>query len=417
MTPSAPLSLGWTVGTATAEGPAHWSFDEGVGAHSVDGTDLGHQAQLGSAVDGDNAEPTWIWGRSGKGLRFDGSDDYIEIADRNDLRFIDSYTLELWVRRDKMNVQQCLLTKDGGSSKRNYSIAFLSSNKIEFAWNKTTGSSRKTTSTVAVTDTEWHHIACVYDGAQEKNFIFLDGVQVGTSDASGTPYTGSEPILLGMRQGSDKFKGELDLVRISNMIRYTGTFTPPGTYMGSPKKHIVHLSWEMPMTGLVKEYNVYRQLIPGGATTQIGTVPRDAPSLTDMSVVSEATYRYTVKATNSDNDESPASAPLDVTVPQPTDVEEIAPAVRGPRLRLEPNPFNPQSMVRFHVEARGPVQLVLFDARGRRVTTVFEGVLDAGEHRMPLLQSRNGSRLASGVYFLRMLADGRDTRIKAVLLK
>jgi hypothetical protein len=189
--------------------------------------------------------------------------------------------------------------------------------------------------------------------------------------------------------------------------------------MGSPKKHIVHLTWELPLTGLVKEYNVYRQILPSGSTTQIGTVPWDAPSITDVSVIAGTTYRYTVRATNSDDDEGPASAPLDVVAPQPTDAGDVAPSFRGARLRLEPNPFNPQSMARFRVDARGPVQLMLFDARGRRVATVFEGVLDAGEHRMPLLASRPGGtpRLASGVYFLRLLADGRDTRVKAVLLK
>ena len=173
----------------------------------------------------------------------------------------------------------------------------------------------------------------------------------------------------------------------------------------------------MPTTGLVSEYNVYRQLLPSGSTTQIATVPRDAPSITDVTVNAGSTYRYTVRATNSDDDESPASAPLNVAVSLPTDVDEIAPVVHGPRLRLEPNPFNPQSMVRFRVEARGVVQLVMFDARGRRVATVVDGVLEAGEHRLPLLPKSSGARLASGVYFLRLLADGHDTRIKAVLLK
>jgi hypothetical protein len=143
------------------------------------------------------------------------------------------------------------------------------------------------------------------------------------------------------------------------------------------------------------------------------------PWFVDTNVVEQTTYRYTVRALNSDGDDGSASAPLDVTVPAPTDVAgETVPGLRGARLRVAPNPFNPQALVSFRVERSGPVHVALFDARGRRVAVLVDGVLPAGEHRVPIVPAAGrGTRLASGIYFVRLRADGLDTRVKAVLLQ
>lgn len=415
--PSAPQGLAFGLDTATTEGPAFWEMEEGSGVTTADGTNLGHVAQLGGPASGDAAEPTWTNSFSGKALRFDGTNDYAEIADAPDLQINTSFTVELWVRRTKLNVKQALVTKDAGASKRNYSIAMTSANKVEFTWSRTSGSLRTTTSTTVIADMEWHHIACVYDKAQAQNFIYVDGLLAGSGSASSTVYTGPEPVLLGTRSSAEWFQGEMDLVRISNGIRYVGPFTPPTYYRGGARRHVTRLSWSLPDFGLVKDYRLYRQQLPSGSNTLIGTITYPLQAFTDVNVTKSITYRYTVRARNSKGNEGPASTALDVLVPEPTDAGEGPPVPRGPRLRLDPNPFNPQSTVRFYVEHRGPVEILLFDARGRRVSTVLNGVVEAGQHQLPLLRSDAGTRLASGIYFLRMQADGRESRVKAVLVQ
>ncbi len=88
-----------------------------------------------------------------------------------------------------------------------------------------------------------------------------------------------------------------------------------------------------------------------------------------------------------------------------------APAVAGAtRLHpAEPNPFNPTTNIRFTLGDAGPVELSIHDLQGRRVTTLRDGVLDAGEHLATWDGcDQHGMTAASGVYFVRLAADGRE---------
>jgi hypothetical protein len=419
--PTAPLGLAWTAGTAALDGPAYYEMDEGAGSQLVDGTGLGHHGRFGGTPVGDAAEPVWINGYSGKGLRFDGND-YIEIPDAPDLRFTNvSMTIEAWIRRNQMGSTQAIINKDDGSSTRNYGVSLLSNGTIEFSWARTSGSTRKVTSTAAITDIEWHHIACTYDKNATVSTIYLDGQPVASAAHTGSMYTGNEPVLLGARTPESLgsfFKGDMDLVRISSGLRYTGPFTPPNIYRGGPRRPTIVLSWGLPATGLVEQYRLYRKLLPSGTDTQIATLPVATPWYTDVQVEQDKTYRYTVRAVNTSNSAGPASAPLDVPVPSAADAQSDQPPVaRGPRLRIEPNPFNPQALVRFRLDGSGPVLVELFDVRGRKVDTLFQGTLPAGEHTARMVRPEQRAPLASGIYFVRLKADGRETRIKAVMIK
>lgn len=90
----------------------------------------------------------------------------------------------------------------------------------------------------------------------------------------------------------------------------------------------------------------------------------------------------------------------------------------GPLVRLAPNPFTSQAVVRFRVEGSGPVNLVLYDARGQLVRTLVDGTLPAGQHRIlrPWTPtSTTACRAASTSCTLR--AGGHDTLPKVVLLQ
>lgn len=78
---------------------------------------------------------------------------------------------------------------------------------------------------------EWHHVAYVYDGAEER--LYLDGKKVAARPASGQISHGDFAILhVGTipRDGHENhtFVGFLDTLRISNVARYLGnSFNPP----------------------------------------------------------------------------------------------------------------------------------------------------------------------------------------------
>jgi len=74
-------------------------------------------------------------------------------------------------------------------------------------------------------------------------------------------------------------------------------------------------------------------------------------------------------------------------------------------LTLYPNPFNPRTRVGFDLPSGGHVRLAVFDARGRRVAVLHEGVAGAG----PLYfdwdgQDDKGAPQPGGVYLFRLEA-------------
>lgn len=80
-------------------------------------------------------------------------------------------------------------------------------------------------------NTDWHHIAATYDGANMK--LFIDGVEDSSSPASVTIPDNNSPLLIGSTYGSSSrgeaqgyFNGMLDEVRISNIARSSFTTKP-----------------------------------------------------------------------------------------------------------------------------------------------------------------------------------------------
>jgi len=78
-----------------------------------------------------------------------------------------------------------------------------------------------------------------------------------------------------------------------------------------------------------------------------------------------------------------------------------------------PNPFNFRTEAVFTIRQTGRVKLQLYNLTGRKVATLADGELTAGTHRVMI----DGSRLASGLYYLRLESGGEVTTVKAVLLK
>jgi len=83
-----------------------------------------------------------------------------------------------------------------------------------------------------------------------------------------------------------------------------------------------------------------------------------------------------------------------------------------------PNPFNPETTVRYTVPARGPVELAVYDLRGERVTTLVDRDHAPGAFTATW-NGRNvrGEAVGSGVYFARLAGPGGTRTYKLVLLK
>jgi hypothetical protein len=96
-----------------------------------------------------------------------------------------------------------------------------------------------------------------------------------------------------------------------------------------------------------------------------------------------------------------------------TSIRELPPMAPG-EFRLEqnyPNPFNPSTTIRFQVPHASNVSLVIYNALGQKVATLFQGEKAAGIFSVKF----SASDLGSGVYFCRLQA-GELVQTKKVLL-
>jgi hypothetical protein len=78
-----------------------------------------------------------------------------------------------------------------------------------------------------------------------------------------------------------------------------------------------------------------------------------------------------------------------------------------------PNPFNPATTIKFQMPQAGLVNLKVYDTAGRLVTTLVNGLRDAGAHDVTF----DGSNLSSGVYLYSLTAGTYSATGKMVLVK
>jgi hypothetical protein len=83
-----------------------------------------------------------------------------------------------------------------------------------------------------------------------------------------------------------------------------------------------------------------------------------------------------------------------------------------------PNPFNPMTNIEFSLSKSGAVFLGIFDVQGRLVKTIVDESRSDGVHRVTWDGTdRDGSKVASGMYFYRMNALGESYTNSMILMK
>jgi hypothetical protein len=75
---------------------------------------------------------------------------------------------------------------------------------------------------------------------------------------------------------------------------------------------------------------------------------------------------------------------------------------------MRPNPLHPSGTLSFENPSRGRVSVRIYDAAGRLVRTLHDGVLEVGPIDVPFDgRGSRGEVLRSGVYFYRIESAGR----------
>jgi len=84
-----------------------------------------------------------------------------------------------------------------------------------------------------------------------------------------------------------------------------------------------------------------------------------------------------------------------------------------------PNPFNPTTSVRVTAPVRSQIRITIYNLLGQRISTLYEGSIDAGIHWYTWNGKDEQKRtVTSGVYFCRFETDGlRPSIVRMILMK
>ncbi|HOX41871.1 MAG TPA: FlgD immunoglobulin-like domain containing protein [bacterium] len=83
-----------------------------------------------------------------------------------------------------------------------------------------------------------------------------------------------------------------------------------------------------------------------------------------------------------------------------------------------PNPFNPSTTIIYQLPQEARVELILFSLSGAKVRTIVNGIKPAGYHEVLWDGRDDGNKqVPSGIYWVKMIADGYEKTFKISLIK
>ncbi len=206
-------SVAVTVDNSAPAGPqpiAAYGFEETTGTAVTDATGRAHTGTISGAT-------RTTTGRNGRAVSFDGVNDWITIADANDLDLTTGMTLEAWVNPTNTSNWRTAIIKErpndlnyglysGGATVPNASITTVGATGY--------GEAIGPAGSVLPLNT-WTHLAATYDGAVVR--LYRGGTQIASANRAGSMNTSTGVLRLGGNSiWGEWFAGRLDDVRIYN---------------------------------------------------------------------------------------------------------------------------------------------------------------------------------------------------------
>lgn len=172
---------------------------------------------------------------------FDGTGDYLVAGAAADWTFLHNkstaYTLEAWVQANNFSAERAIFdTTAGTTAQAGIYLSVNTTRGITFLMSRAVGGTNIVSAVAAAAypnDTNWHHIAVVYDPALGSGHykLFVDGVLTQSDNQTGSSANTSAPLqalqIGRFAGGTVTWNGKKDDIRITKVARYTATFTPP----------------------------------------------------------------------------------------------------------------------------------------------------------------------------------------------
>lgn len=140
--------------------------------------------------------------------------EYVSVADSNSLDISDEITLASWVYRDNTNNDNTIFFKGTSASNYNYALTLSTTAFVAYpTFSFYNGSEVTHTSTTAIADDQWTHVAATYDGQNVR--LYIDGELVYEEAETTALVTDSGSLSIGTNDlGAEDLEGDLDEMRI-----------------------------------------------------------------------------------------------------------------------------------------------------------------------------------------------------------
>jgi hypothetical protein len=317
------------LGATTTGLVGYWNFDEGSGTTAADSSGNGNIGTLsGSTL------PTWVSGKIGQALHFDGSSSYVTTSGTpQTLNFSGPFTISVWEKADA-NTAGMWVSKQsgGGSTGSGFSLSSSCGRSCSavFSLYQSDGTAKSVSLFLNSYISAWNNILAYYDGSSMT--LCINGICGTPVAVNGFLAAGSQILTIGKKSYTNSFywPGTLDDIRIYNraltaqevldVYNDTGSGTPPPPPSGDTTAPSVpasltatsisfsqiNLSWAASTDNVgVTGYKIYR----GGV--QIGTSINN--NYNDNSLSPSTAYSYAVSAYDAVGNDSPQSTAVGAT--------------------------------------------------------------------------------------------------------
>lgn len=277
--------------------------------------------------------------------------------------------------------------------------------------------------------------AVVYQSTQNL-YWYLNGPSVGltydieyntTGSFTGTPdvsgITDTYYQLAGLTSGTYYWR-----VRAFDGVNYSPwstdanfvvslSFGPMRPVAGSPINGVTiptnspTLAWYLPAGSSSLTYEVQYSTSP--LMTNPVSFSTNNPRIQTNSLNSGITYYWRVRSRTISGQYSEYSKIASFIASNPTGIDEKNIPSEYELVQNYPNPFNPNTMIKFNIPVDSKVELIVYNSLGEIVTKLVDAYKPAGQYNI----SFDASKLTSGVYFYKLIANNFVSIKKMLLIK
>lgn len=165
----------------------YWRFEDNTGTSASDSSG---NTLTGTLTNG----PTWINGKFGPGINFDGANDYVNIP-HNTLLNQTSMTASGWFYPRTAASGDKLFVRDDGSSNRFWQLQMTNtSGTLQFLGKAPALWDYNITSTSNLVLNQWNYVAVTVDASTDTAYLYINGNLAGTDTAPGDMSTGTRQL-------------------------------------------------------------------------------------------------------------------------------------------------------------------------------------------------------------------------------